>query len=132
MKELKYVKTFEFFNVRLKSSIKNEEIFKKYILELKDRGIDFTQKLGKSPLTGEEYTDIFRSLSTIFGKIEENGFKVDVNLLPNFRKNKCDVLIRKITIKYGSWNVERLPKKTLDIDENFVDNLYDILQINRL
>ena len=45
MKKLKFVKTFELFgyDIRSKSSLETENKFKEYILELKDRGYDFTK-----------------------------------------------------------------------------------------
>ena len=121
---------FELFGYEInsKKSRDFENIFKKYILELKDRGYDFTKPTGKHRFGHRIYTDAFRNLSMF---LNGDDFHIEVKLEPNYSKGECEVIMRKIiqddSVRRRTHKTENIPVVNLDIDDNFVNSLIYLL-----
>jgi hypothetical protein len=99
---------------------------------LRKKGYDFTKPIdtygrSKSPI---KHTDIFRNLTLYAGTFRENNLRLVIELFPNFSNKDCRVSIKKIfkpTQPVRQYTTDIIDK-TLLIDDNFADNIIDLIE----
>ena len=106
--------------------------FRKKIFELRKKGYDFTKPIdtysrSKSPI---KHTDILRNLTLYAGTFRENNLRLVIELFPNLSNKDCRVNIKKIfkpTQPVRQYTTDII-EETLSIDDNFTDNLIDLIE----